>query len=76
LVERERSELLPAPHKILTGERIICQLLNICGAGGVRQTEMRAAERFVPETSASEAEVDTGKLKGINLQAFFIFQQK
>jgi hypothetical protein len=37
--------------------------LNVHGAGGVRQTEMHTAEPFVPEPSASEVEVATGKLK-------------
>jgi hypothetical protein len=40
-----------------------CQLLNVYGAGGVRQTEMHTAEPFVPEPSASEVEVVIGKLK-------------
>jgi hypothetical protein len=31
--------------------------------GGVRQTAMHTAEPFVPEPSASEAEVEIGKLK-------------
>jgi hypothetical protein len=31
--------------------------------GGVRQTEMHTAQPFVPEPSASEVEVATGKLK-------------
>jgi hypothetical protein len=29
-----------------------CQLLNVHGVGGVRQTEMRTAKPFVPEPSA------------------------
>jgi hypothetical protein len=33
------------------------------GVGGVRQTEMRTDEPFVPESSASEIEVAIGKLK-------------
>jgi hypothetical protein len=37
--------------------------LNVHGAGGVRQTEMHTAEAFVPEPSASEAEIGVGKLK-------------
>jgi hypothetical protein len=37
--------------------------LNVNGAGGVRKTEMHAAESIVPEPSASEAEVAVGKLK-------------
>jgi hypothetical protein len=38
-----------------------CQLLN--ETGDVRQTEMHTAEPFVPQPSASEAEVAIGKLK-------------
>jgi hypothetical protein len=34
-----------------------CQLLNLQGAGGVRQTEIYTAEPFVPQPSASEDEV-------------------
>jgi hypothetical protein len=45
------------------GGRITCQLLNVHGAGGVRQTEMHTAEPFVPEPSASEVEVAIGELK-------------
>jgi hypothetical protein len=45
-----------------------CQLLNVHGAGGVRQAEMHTAEPFVPELSASEAEVAIGNLKDINCQ--------
>jgi hypothetical protein len=37
--------------------------LNIHGAGGVRQTEIHTAKPFVPEPSATEAEVATAKLK-------------
>jgi hypothetical protein len=37
--------------------------LNIHGAGGVRQTEMHTAKPFVPEPSASVAEVAIGRLK-------------
>jgi hypothetical protein len=38
-------------------------MLNVHGAGGVRQTEMHTAEPFVPESSASVVEVAIGKLK-------------
>jgi hypothetical protein len=58
------GDLLADPHKILNRwKNYFCQLLNIHGAGGVRQTEMHTAEPFVPEPSASEAEVALGKLK-------------
>jgi hypothetical protein len=40
-----------------------CELLNVHGAGGVRQTEKHTAEPFVPDPSASEFEVAIGKLK-------------
>jgi hypothetical protein len=64
LVKDERGDLLADPHKILNRwKNYVCQLLNIHGAGGVRQTEMHSAEPFVPEPSASEVGVATGKLK-------------
>jgi hypothetical protein len=63
LVKDERGDLLADPHKILnTWENYFCQLLNVHGAGGVRQTEMQTAEPFVPEPSAPEDEVAIGKL--------------
>jgi hypothetical protein len=50
LVEDERGDLLADPHKILNRwKNYFCQLLNVRGAGGVRQTEMQTAETFVPE---------------------------
>jgi hypothetical protein len=64
LVKDERGDLLADPHKSLNRwKNYFCQLLNVHGAGGVRQTEMHTAEPFVPEPSASEAEVAIGKLK-------------
>jgi hypothetical protein len=64
LVKDKRGNLLMDPHKILNRwKNYFCQLLNIHGAGGVRQTEMHTAEPFVPEPSASEVEVAIGKLK-------------
>jgi hypothetical protein len=64
LVKDERGDLLADPHKILNRwKNYFCQLLNVHGAGRVRQTEMHAAEPFVPEHSASEFEVAIGKLK-------------
>jgi hypothetical protein len=65
------------PHKILNRwTKYFCQLLNVHGAGGVRQTEMHTAEPPAPQPSASEAEIAIGKLKGINLQVLIRFQQK
>jgi hypothetical protein len=58
------DDLLVDPHKILNGwNNYICQLLNVHGSGGVRQTEMHTAESSVPEPSTSEAEAANGKLK-------------
>jgi hypothetical protein len=64
LVKDERGDLLPVPHKILNRwKNYFCQLLNVHGAGGVRQTEMHTAELFVLEPSALKSEVAIGKLK-------------
>jgi hypothetical protein len=64
LVKDERGDLLADPHKILNKwKNYFCQLLNVHGECGVRQTEMHTAEPFVPEPTASEVEVAIGKLK-------------
>jgi hypothetical protein len=64
LVKDERGDLLADPHKILDRwKNYFCRLLNVYGAGGVRQTEMHTGEPFVPEPSASEVEVAIGELK-------------
>jgi hypothetical protein len=41
----------------------LCQLLNVQGPGGIRQTEIHTAEPFVPEPSAAEVEVAIRKMK-------------
>jgi hypothetical protein len=64
LVKDERGNLLADPHKTLNRwKNYLCQLLNVHRAGGVRQSEIHTAKPFVPEPSASEIEVATGKLK-------------
>jgi hypothetical protein len=64
LVKDKKDDLVADPHKIVNGwKNYFCQLPNVHGAGGVRQTEMHTAEPFVPELSASEVEVAIGKLK-------------
>jgi hypothetical protein len=64
MVKDERGDIFADPHKILNRwKNYFCQLLNVYGAGGVRQTEMHTAELFVPESSASEFEFAVGKLK-------------
>jgi hypothetical protein len=64
LVKNERGDLLADPHKILNRwKNYFCELLNVHGAGGVRQTEIHTAEPFLPEPSASEVEAAIVKLK-------------
>jgi hypothetical protein len=64
LVKDERGGLLVIPHKILNRwKNYFCQLLNVHGVDGVRQTEMHKTEQFVPKPSATEVEVAIGKLK-------------
>jgi hypothetical protein len=64
LVKDDRGDLVADPHKILNRwKNYFCQMLNVQGAGDVRQTEMHTVEAFVPEPSSSEAEVAIGKLK-------------
>jgi hypothetical protein len=64
LVKDDMGDLLADPHRILnTWKNSVCQLFNVHGAGGVRQTEMQTAEPFVPQSSTSEFEVAIGKLK-------------
>jgi hypothetical protein len=63
LVKAERGDLVD-PQKILTvWKNFFCQLLNVQGAGGIRQTEIHTAESFVPEPSATEVEIAIRKLK-------------
>jgi hypothetical protein len=60
------------PHKILNRwKNYFCQVLNVHGKGGVRQTEMHAAQPFVPGPSASEVEVPIGKLKRYRLPGVY-----
>jgi hypothetical protein len=64
LVKDERGDLLVDPQKMLTvWKNFFCQLLNVQGAGGIRQTEIHTAESFVPEPSAAEVEIAIRKLK-------------
>jgi hypothetical protein len=64
LVKDERGDLLADPQKILIRwKNYFCQLLNVQGAGGIRQTEIHTAEPFVPEPSAAEIEMAIRKLK-------------
>jgi hypothetical protein len=64
LVKDERGDLLADPHKPLNRwKNYFCELLNVYGAGGVRQIEIHTAVPFVPEPCASKAGGAIGKLK-------------
>jgi hypothetical protein len=64
LVKDERSDFLVDHQKILTRwKNYLCQLLNVQGAGGIRQTEIHTAEPFVHEPSATGVEITIRKLK-------------
>jgi hypothetical protein len=64
LVKDKRCNLLVDPHKILNSwNKYFCQLLNAHWSGGVRQTEMHTTELFVPQPSASDAEIAIEKWK-------------
>jgi hypothetical protein len=64
LVKDERGNLFVDPHKILNRwKNYFCELLNVHGAGDVRQPEIHTVEPFVPPPSASEVGVAIGKLK-------------
>jgi hypothetical protein len=58
-----KGDLLPGLRKTFNWwKSYFCELLNLHGAAGVRPTEMHTAKPFVPESSASEAEVATVKM--------------
>jgi hypothetical protein len=64
LVKDERGDLLADDEKILTRwKNYFCQLLDVQGPGGIRQTEIHTAEPFVPEPSAAEVKVTIKKMK-------------
>jgi hypothetical protein len=64
LVKDERVDLLADPQKVLTTwKNYICQLLNVQGPGGIRQTEIHTAEPFGPEPSVAEVEAAIRKFK-------------
>jgi hypothetical protein len=49
--------------KFSLGGRFTCQLLNVQGAGGIKQAEIHTAEQFVPGSSVTEVEITIRKLK-------------
>jgi hypothetical protein len=59
-----RAIFLRILKKFLTKwKNYFCQLLNVQGPGGIRQTEIHTAKPFVPEPSAAEVEVAIRKMK-------------
>jgi hypothetical protein len=64
LVKDERADLLAYPQKSLTRwKNYFCQLLNVQGPGGIRQTEIHTTQPYVPEPSAAEFKVAMRKMK-------------
>jgi hypothetical protein len=64
LVKDERGDLLVDPQKILTRwKNYFCELLNVLGASGIKQTEIHTAEPLVPEPSAAEVEAAVRNFK-------------
>jgi hypothetical protein len=49
--------------KLTRWKNYFCQVLNLQGAGAIRQTEIHTAEPFVPESSAAEFEKAIRKIK-------------
>jgi hypothetical protein len=75
LVKDDRGDLLADPPKILNRwKNYFCQLLNVYGACGVRQTEIRTAEQFLPQSRASNLRLLLGTWKVINIQVWVRFQ--
>jgi hypothetical protein len=64
VVKDEKGDLLADSHSMLNRCKIhLCQLLNIHGVNGVRQTAIHTVESLVPEPSATEVEMAIEKLK-------------
>ena len=64
IVKDEKGKLVTDSHSILARWRYhFSQLLNLHGVNGIRDREIHTAESLVPETSASEAEMATEKLR-------------
>jgi hypothetical protein len=63
LVKDERGDLADRQKILTRWKNYFCQLLNVQGAGGIRQTEIQTKEPFVPEPSATEVEITIRNLK-------------
>jgi hypothetical protein len=74
--KNERGDLLMDFQKILTRwKNYFCQLLNVQGAGGVRQTKIHTAEPFVPEQLPPRLRSLLEGRKGISFQVLIRFKQ-
>jgi len=66
-VKDEKGDLFENSHSIVARWRnYFSQLFNVHEVKDVGQAEIHTAEPLVPETSASEVELATDKLKGHN----------
>jgi hypothetical protein len=64
IAKNEKGDLVADSHSILSRQRnYFSQLLNVLGVNDAGQTEINTKERIVPEPSASEFTLVTGKLK-------------
>jgi hypothetical protein len=63
LVKDERGDLADSQKILTRWKNYFCQLLNVQGTGGIRQTEFHTAEPFIPEPRAAEFEIAIEKLK-------------
>jgi hypothetical protein len=64
MVKEENGDLLADSHSILNRwKNYFCQLLNVHGINGVRQTEIHTAEPLVPEPTSSQVAIAIEKLK-------------
>jgi hypothetical protein len=58
------GDMLANSHNILNRwKNYLCQLLNVYGINGIRQTKMHTAQPLVHEPSFSKVEINTEKLE-------------
>jgi hypothetical protein len=73
-VKDENGDLLADTHNILNRwKNDFSQLLNICRASDVRQTEIQTAVPLVHDPSPFESEIAIESLKGKNRQVVIKF---
>jgi hypothetical protein len=57
-------------------EEVLLSVIDVCRVRAVRKIEIHTAEPLVPDPSSFEVEITIAKLKGINCQLVFKFQQE